>query len=463
MSETQRHSLRTFYTLILTQTFSLIGSQMTGIALGIWVFQDTGSATPLALVAFFSAIPRIIAPSFAGVLADRWDRRYVMVIADIGQAVGTALLMVSFLFDNFALWQLYVVSAIQAAFAMFQGPAFQASVTMLISDDQRDRANALQQLTGPAAGIVAPMLTGLLFAAVDVAGVMAIDLFTFIAAMVVVMLIHIPRPEQTEEGRAAQGTMWQEAQVGFRYLWDRRPLLMLLLSAMCVNFFFNMVGVLFTPYVLSRTGSEATLGVLMSVMSAGAIVGGIIMGIWGGTRPRVHTILPGVMITGFLFGVFGITRAPVLMGLVLFGMMIPLPIINAAFTSVLQIKTPADLQGRVFSAVSQVAMLLSPIAYLLAGPLADQVFEPAINTAAWDMVAPLAGSQEGAGIGLMTIVAGTLIVLSAALFYAMPEVRHMEATLPDYEAVAAPEKAPARDAMPELEPVPLHETEPAAI
>jgi MFS transporter, DHA3 family, macrolide efflux protein len=460
MTQAQQRSLRTFYTLILTQTFSLIGSQMTEIALGIWVFQDTGNATPLALVAFFSAVPRIIAPSLAGVLADRWDRRYVMVIADIGQAVGTVLLMFSFLFGTFALWQLYVVSAISAAFAMFQGPAFQASVTMLIPDDHRDRANALQQLTGPAAGIVAPMLTGLLFAAVDVAGVMAIDLFTFVVAMIVVMLIHIPRPEQTEEGRAAQGTLWQEAQVGFRYLWNRRPLFMLLLSAMCVNFFFNMVGVLFTPYVLSLTGSETTLGVLMSVMSAGAILGGIIMGVWGGTRPRVHTILPGIMITGFLFGIFGITRAPVLMGLALFGMMIPLPIINAAFTSVLQLKTPADLQGRVFSAVTQVAMLLSPISYLLAGPLADKVFEPAVGTATWDIVAPLVGTQEGAGMGLMAVIAGTLIILSTAFFYAMPMVRHMEATLPDYEAVAAKE-VPVEDAVPAREPAALPDVEPA--
>ncbi|MCD4687423.1 MAG: MFS transporter [Anaerolineae bacterium] len=461
MTSRQR-SLRTFYTLILTQTFSLIGSQMTGIALGIWVYQDTGSATPLALVAFFSAVPRIIAPSFAGVLADRWDRRYVMVIADIGQAVGTALLMFSFLFGTFALWQLYVVSAVSAAFAMFQGPAFQASVTMLIPDDQRDRANALQQLTGPAAGIVAPMLTGLIFAAVNVAGEMAIDLFTFIAAMIVVMLVHIPRPEQTAEGRAAQGTLWQEAQVGFRYLWERRPLFMMLLSAMCANFFFNMVGVLFTPYVLSLTGSETTLGVLMSVMSAGAIVGGIIMGVWGGTPPRIHTILPGIMITGLLFGVFGITRAPVLMGMALFGMMIPLPIINAAFMSVLQIKTPADLQGRVFAAVTQIAMLLSPISYLLAGPLADQVFEPAVGTAAWDVVAPLVGTQEGAGIGLMAVIAGTLIILSSAAFYALPMVRHMEATLPDYEAVAA-EEVSAEDPVSEHDPAALPNAEPTAV
>ncbi len=441
-----KHTLRTFYILIITQTFSMIGSQMTHIALGIRVFQDTGSATPLALVAFFAAFPRIIAPSFAGVLADRWDRRHVMVIADAGQAVCTALLMLSFLLGQFALWQLYLLAAIGAAFEMFQGPAFQASVTMLVPDAHRDRANAIMQLRNPAAGIVAPMVAGLLFALVGVAGVMAIDLFTFLVAMTIVLLVHIPRPEETAEGRALRGTVWKEAQVGFRYLWARRPLFLLLLSATLVNFFFNMVGVLFTPYVLSITGSEATLGALMSAMSAGAILGGVIMSIWGGTRPRVHTILPGIAIVGVMFALFGITRAPVLMGLVLFGLMIPLPMINAAFDSVLQVKTPPDVQGRVFAAVTQLAMLLSPVAYLLAGPLADHVFEPAINRPIWDVVAPLVGRQAGAGMGLMAVFAGLIIAVIGMAFYALPVLRRMEATLPDYKPVAVvasdPEGAP---------------------
>jgi MFS family permease len=433
-------SLRTFYILIATQMFSLIGSEMTALAVGIRVFKDSGSATPLAMAAFFAAVPRIITTSFAGVLADRWDRRYVMVIADAGQAVGTLLLLVSFASGHFQVWHLYAVSLIQAAFGTFQGPAFQASITMLVPDDQRDRANAILQMRSPAAGIVAPALAGALFALVDATGVMVIDLLTFGVAAIVVILVHIPRPEQTDEGRAMQGSFWQETLVGFRILWARRPMLILVTAAMLVNFFFNMVGVLFTPYILSLTGSETTLGVLMSVTSAGAIVGGIVMSIWGGTRPRVHTALPGIVVTGAFFALFGVTRAPLAMGVALFGLMFPIPIVNAAFDSILQAKTPPDLQGRVFAAVMQVALLASPIAYLLAGPLADRVFEPAVGGAAWDLFAPLVGSQTGSGMGLMAVIGGTLVMLTAAAFYAMPTVRHMEATLPDYKPQTAGEE-----------------------
>ncbi len=447
-----RSSLRTFYILILTQTFSLIGSEMTSFAVSIWVFRESGNVTPLTLAAFFAAVSRIIAPSFAGVLADRWDRRHVMVLADAGQAVGTLLLMVSFLSGTFELGHLYAVSALQAAFAMFQGPAFSASVTMLVPDEQRDRANAIQQMRGAAAGLIGPTLAGALFALIGAPGVMAVDLFTFGVAIVVVGLVRIPRPAQSAEGRAMQGALWRETLVGFRYLWARRPLFIMICTATMVNFFFDAVGVLITPYVLSITGSETSLGLLLSLFSAGALVGGLIMSAWGGTRPRVRTIFPGIVITGLLFSALGVARSPLTLGAIAFSMMVPLPMVNAAFAAILQFKVPPDLQGRVFAAVSQLAMLFSPIAFLLSGPLADRVFEPAVGGEAWMWFAPVVGSQAGSGIGLMTVFSGALVVIVSVAFYLLPSVRHMEATLPDYTASTAgpapqglaPDEAPAR-------------------
>ena len=138
---TPAHPMRTFYTLILTQTFSLIGSSISSLAIGIWVFNRTGNATPLTLVSFFAVIPKVLASGLAGVLADRWDRRYVMALADAGQAMGTLLLLAGFATGTFQFWHLYLVTLLSAIFGVFQQPAFQASLTMLIPDAQRDRAN----------------------------------------------------------------------------------------------------------------------------------------------------------------------------------------------------------------------------------------------------------------------------------------------------------------------------------
>jgi MFS transporter, DHA3 family, macrolide efflux protein len=454
-----RHTLRTFYILIATQTFSLIGSQMTGLAVAIKVFKDTNQATPIAITAFFAALPALISASIAGVLADRWDRRRVMAISDAGQAIGTLILLISFATGTFELWILYVVSLIQAVFGTFQQPAFGAAMTMMVPDDHRDRANAIRELTGPMSGIFAPVLAGLLFAVIGASGVMVIDLFTFAVAVMVVLLVEIPHPQQSAEGRALQETvrsgaavgpqsrlrswlapsvaLWKEATIGFRYLATRRILLFIAMYLSIVNFLIGGAFVLNTPYVLSITGKEAALGTLMGVMSAGAILGGVIMSVWGGTRPRIHTIMPGIAAAGLGMALYGVSRVPVTMGIALFALMLPIPMINASFMSMMQIKVPPDLQGRVFSVLGQLSTLLMPIAYLLAGPLADKVFEPAVSKAGWDTIAPLVGSQPGSGIGLIMLLAGSLIAVVTVIAYALPAVRHMETTLPDYQPVAS--------------------------
>ena len=217
MSKTT-HNMRTFYTLIFTQVFSLIGSKISGLAIGIWIFNDTGNATPLTLVSFFAVLPMVLASSFSGVMADRWDRRYVMIVADAGQAVGTVLLLASFTSGGFELWHLYLITMVQSVFGVFQGPAFMASVTMLVPDDKRDTANSIQQLTQPASNIVAPVITGMLYAVIGVEGSIMIDLATFVVAMVVVFSVHIPRPEVTAAGQSERGSIWYESWTGLRWL-----------------------------------------------------------------------------------------------------------------------------------------------------------------------------------------------------------------------------------------------------
>jgi len=428
--------LQTFYILIATQVLSLIGSRMTSLAIGIRVFTDTNQATPLALTAFFSTLPSLLSASVAGVFADRWNRRYVILIADIGQAAGTAVLLVSFATGTFELWLLYVVTFIQAFFAMFQSPAFDASITMLVPDAHRDRANALQQLTGPTSGIVAPVLAGLLFTVVGATGVMLIDLATFGVAALVVLLVHIPQPQATEEGRAMRGALWREALVGFRYLRSRPILLSMALYVSLVNFLIGGTFALNTPYILTITRSEATLGTLLGVMSSGAIVGGVIMSAWGGTRPRIHTIMPGIGLSGACLALYGVSRSPLAMGAVLFTLMLPLPMVNASFMSIMQAKIPPDLQGRVFAVLSQVSIGLMPVAFALVGPLADRVFEPAVGSPGWDLVAPLVGRAPGAGMGLIMLAAGSAITLLTAFVYSRRSTRRMEADLPDYAALA---------------------------
>lgn len=449
-------NLRTFYTLIGTQTLSLIGSRMTGLALGIYLFNSTGDVTPLALVSLMAFLPQVIAASFAGVLADRWDRRKVMILADAGQAFGTLLLLIAFLSGAFEVWMLYGVTLLQAVFSVFQSPAFSASVTMLVPDDQRDRANAIQQLSGPAAGVVAPAVAGGLYALIGLTGVIMIDLISFLFAVVVVLLIHIPRPPESAEGRALKGSMLREAFGGLQFLLKRRTLFGSILHISLVNFLLSGTTVLLAPYVLARTGSEAALGVLFAIFNIGGVVGGVIMSVWGGTKPRIHTIMIGITISGIALALIGISQSFAALAVTMFLLLLPIPFINAAAMSMMQTKTPPDMQGRIFAVMGQISTLLIPLSYLIVGPLVDNVVEPAVGQAGWARVAPLVGNTQGAGMGLVMFVAGTVLAILTLAVYAIPAVRHMEANLPDYapEASDTPTDEPPAPDMPAAPDVP---------
>ncbi|MCI0714471.1 MAG: MFS transporter [Chloroflexi bacterium] len=427
-----KSSVHTFYLIIITQTLSLIGSSMTGFAIGIKVFNDTGQVTPLALVGFFSQLPRIISASFAGVLADRWDRRKVLIMADAGQAVGTFILLLAFATDNFALWILYLVVFIQAIFEVLQSPALSATVTMLVPDEQRDLANTIQQINRPAANIVAPIIAGLLFVVIGVTGVMALDLISFFVAIGALYLAHIPRPKRTAEGEQSRGSVLKEAWSGFKFMLERRLLMYIVLYAMLLNFLFNAAGIMMTPYVLTLTGSEAALGAVIASLGAGMVAGGIAFSMWRNKPGRIHVVFWGIIICGFFLSAQGIARTAIVLMIVNFLLLFPNPAVNASLMSLLQIKTPPDMQGRVFASLMQLAMLATPLAFLIAGPLADEVLEPAVGTSGWAIVEPIVGAQPGSGMGLLMVINGMLVVVTGILLYSWKPIRGLENSLPDY-------------------------------
>jgi MFS family permease len=430
----QRNHLRTFYVLTVTQVLSLIGSAMSHVAIGIRVFDDTGNTTPLLLASFCAAVPMMLGGSVAGVFVDRWNRRRVLIATDAMQAAGTLLLMLSFLSGRFQLWHLYAVAVAQGTLSMLQRPAMEASVTMLVPQGHRDRANAIRQITGPAASIVAPVLTGFAYTLIDVTGVMLVDLATAASAVVVVSLVAIPQPRQTAEGKAGQGVFWKELWSGLQFVWSRRMLFVLMIYAAFLNFLLSGPMSLTTPYLLTLTGSKATLGVLLGIMNLGIVVGGIAMMIWGGTRPRIHGIMLGLMFRALWLAIYGLVRTPPMLALALFFIYFANPLVDASFMSILQLKVPPDMQGRVFALLYQMMYIANPLSLLVTGPLVDRMLEPAVGSATWHVVAPLVGEQPGSGMGLLLFLAGAAILIMTALVYAMPKTRRVEADLPDYAA-----------------------------
>lgn len=434
--------MRGFSLIWFGQLVSLLGTGMTRFALTIWAYQESGSVTALALVAFFSFGPVVLLSPVAGALVDRWNRKLVVMISDFAAGSTTIILLLLYTTGNLEIWHLYLMGALAGAFESFQFPAFSAAMTMMLTKDQFGRANGMMAVADSASNIAAPLLAGLLLTMVGIGGVMLIDVITFIFAVAVVFFVHIPQPETTDVGASARSSLWQESFFGFRYIWARPSLLGMQLIFFLSNLFGTYGWVLLAPFILSRTANnELILGTVQSAMGIGGLVGGILLSTWGGPKQRVHGVLLGMIGTSLLGTVvmgLGHTLPFWIVGG--FFSMFFIPILNGSNQAIWQSKVAPDVQGRVFATRRLIAQVTAPLAMLSAGPLADRVFGPAMQPGG--ALAPLfgwlVGVGPGAGIALIMIITGGLGALGALSGYAVPAIRNIETILPDYGGVSKP-------------------------
>lgn len=449
-----RTGIRTFYILALTQVFSMLGSAMSSFAIAVWVFTETGNTTPLYLVSFFTFLPRMFFESVAGVFADRMSRKMLIIVGDAGQAIPTLLLMLSFMTGSFALWQLYAAALMQAIFSMLQGPSITASVTMLVPDNHRDRANSLLAIMNPLAGVLAPTLGAFFYSFLGVVGVLVIDLFTFVVAVSVISRIHIPQPPKGENVHIVTGTIWSEVQGAWQFLKQHRGLLYLVLYFSFTNFISNGAFRMFTPFILSISGNnEILLGFVQMGFSLGLVVGGLIPLVWRGFESRIKTVLLGLGLAGLGIVIFPVLRLPLALIIMSFMMALPYKFTNALSYSVQQAKIPAEIQGRVFALSSQIGVFAMPLIYLITGPITDKILEPAVGKRGWEIVAPIVGDAPGSGMALYIMVCGAIYFLATVFAYNNFALRHLETDLPDYNVIPVPA---SQDTMPLVEkPAPI--------
>jgi len=253
-------------------------------------------------------------------------------------------------------------------------------------------------------------------------------------------VVRVPPPPVTEAGIAGKGSLLQEAAYGWKYIVARRGLFGLLMVFAATNFLSSLWNPLLPPMVLEMSSPQA-LGYLGSVVGVGMLIGTLVMSTWGGPKRRIHGVLGFLMISGVFEALLGLRPSLVLMAVAGFGAMFTLPIVNGSSQAIWQSKVAPDVQGRVFSVRRMIAWSAMPLAYLVAGPLADRVFNPLMMEGGLlaASMGRVIGVGPGRGTGLLFIITGSLTVLVAAAGYVYPRVRRVEAELPD----ALPEAPPA--------------------
>jgi MFS family permease len=427
---------RAFVVLWCGQFVSLTGSALSGFALGVYVYQLTGSATALGFVLALSFLPMILCSPFTGSLADRWGARRSLLVTNTA-AMTVMLALATLLFtDTFAVWHVYVVVVINSALRALSMPAFESAVPLLVPKRHIGRANGMRMVALATSQVLAPVGAGFLLLAIDIYGIILMDFLSYGCAIVILLIIRIPRVRRPDPVAAAGvWTLLADFRQAWRYVTARRGLLVLLMFIGALNFSAGFVDLLLTPLVLAFESADA-LGAVLSIGGLGMIAAGVAMSVWGGPRRRVRGILLCSLVIAAAT-VLGSLRPNVMLiaaAAVLF--LAALAIIIGCNQSIWQTKVEPQLLGRAMAMQNMVANTPQLLAYALAGLTADRVFEPLVgrDRVHSHLLTPLIGDGPGRGIALLLMIMGVLIALSVAAAAVSPRLRRLEDELPDMNA-----------------------------
>jgi len=424
---------RVFLIIWFGQFVSLVGSGLTGFALGVTLFQQTGRTTDFILITAFTVVPSIILSPIAGTVIDRYNRRTVMLFADLMAGLSTILVILLISADQLTIWHVYFVTAMNAAANTFQFPAYAALIAQIVPKQHLSRANGLVSFGESISGIGAPIVAGFVVATFGLVAVLLIDIITFLFAVGTLLFVRVPDVVRRDEDKEHETTnMWQGLRVSWRYIVQRQGLRALLLFTVVLGII-AVPELLLTPLVLSFA-TETDLGFVLGAGGFGFLIGSLMITSWGGPKQLILSIVGIEFITGFATIAIALQPSVPLVATATIVHYFTFAFSLTASTTLWQRKVPQALHGRVFTLKRMIGRLALPLVLILAGPLVDLVFEPFMQSGsdlANQIGTVIGGTGDGRGIALMMVISGSLNVLLAVIAMSYRPLRDLETLLPD--------------------------------
>lgn len=393
-----------------SQGLSLFGSMLVQYAI-IWhITLTTQSGLTLTLSTIAGFLPQIVISLFAGVWADRYPRKRLIIFADALTAVSTLLLAIIFLLGYREIWLLILVSAVRSVGAGIQAPAVGAFLPQIVPQDRLLKVNSINGTLQPFISITAPLVAGTLLSVASLESIFFIDVVTAALAISLLALLRVP-PHIKATERQTTG-YFDDLRQGLAYV-GGHPSIKRLFVFFGFAFFLLTPVIFLTPLMIARSFGEEVWRLTANEITffAGSILGGVLMTAWGGFKSHFKTIGFACVIWGILFGALGLTgNFWVYLGImVLAG--IPMPIFNVPVTTLLQERVAPDMQGRVFGLMQLITSAVMPIGMVVFGPLSDTV-----------------------SIELLLVITGALLVIPGLAIYLSPDDAHGVRALIDCEA-----------------------------
>lgn len=420
--------LRSFYLLAGGQLAALVGSSLTSFALGFWAFQESGRTSDYALVVMLALVPQALLSPLGGAVADRFERRKVMMTAHLVSAHTMVALVLLVATDALALWNVSLIVLATSVAIAFHQPAYLAAIAQLVPKPYLPQANAIAQMGVSVSQLVAPLAGGALIAVFGLGPVIGLNIAAFLIGVVTLLAVRLPN----RMFRRMEESFRSSITGGWRFLIRRRPLLIMIGFFMVVNFFTAIMWVSIAPMVLPIAGSTA-LGVVTAVGWAGAVLGGLAIVPWGGTRRRTLGMITFVVGSGVGMVLMGAYASTVVIAIGLAIRLASMAVVNAHWLALIQVKVGHELQGRVLATNMMLVLIMQPLGFLLAGPLVDNVLEPMLREGGVlaGTVGQVIGVGPGRGMALLVIISGLVLTAWGVLGLLHRPLRLLEDELPD--------------------------------
>ena len=413
--------LKSFLILWSSQAVSSLGSAMTSYALVLWTYGKQGTATSVALLTFFTYLPSIIFCFIAGTLADKWDKKRIMLVSDLVAALGTATVFLLYETGGLQISHLYIVNFIISCMNAFQCPASYVAVSLLAPKEQYVRVGGLQAFANSLVTVTAPALATVFLSLGGLRTVFIIDLSTFaIAFCSLAFFIRIPAlPKKLEE---AKEKFWKSCLAGYGFLKEHRPILNIILFFSFINFLAYLTGFGTLPVmILKRSGDNQTaLTMVSTAIGLGTLAGSVLVTFLTPGKSRTRIIFGACAISFLLCDIpWSLGRNVPIWVLAAFVGNLPLPFLNANLTTLMRTNVPKELQGRVFSTRDTLQYGTIPLGLFLGGYLADNVFEPfmGVPSGLSRFFSHLVGSGSGSGIAVMFLFTGVIGLVASLMAY----------------------------------------------
>ncbi len=407
------------------QLISGIGSGLTAFALGVYAFERTHSATVYSLIILFAFLPSYLLKPIGGTLADRFDRRLMMMLGDLGSSLGLVFILLLFVSGMNEMWIIYMGVALSSVFVALQNPSYKASVTDLLDEENYAKASGLVQLTESVKYLVSPIVAGFLMHYFRIEVVLVLDIATFVLAICTVLAVK--KTMVQAKAKKPDDGFWSEFKKGFRYTFARKELVILLSVVSLVTFFIGFIQSLFGPLILPFADAK-TLGVSQTIAATGMLFSSFFIGMFRNSKNQVKILASSLAVAGVFYALFGTSTNIVLVTAYGFLFFAALPFVNTSIEVLIRKRVDNAVQGRVWSIVSLISQLGMIVAFALAGTLADKVFNPLLlpDGVLSSTIGQFIGTGNGRGIGLMFVISGILVLLTAVNISRLKSIENLK-------------------------------------